>query len=86
MSLDHKTRIEICDLSIGFSNSTKQLLPILRNIDLSIQVGETLGLIGESGSGKKTLALAMMGYLGNPLRVLTGSTSFHNQSAFVLSA
>ena len=85
MSLDKKPLIEICDLSIGFSNMKKQVLPILRNIDLTIKAGETVGLVGESGSGKSTLALAMMGYLGNPLKVLNGSTSFRHQSTFDLS-
>ena len=84
--MGNKSLIEIRDLSIGFSNLAKQLLPILRNIDLTIEAGETVGLVGESGSGKSTLALAMMGYLGNPLKVLTGSTSFRNQSTFDLSA
>ena len=70
MNLDNKPLIEICDLSIGFSNEEKQVLPILRNIDLTVRAGETVGLVGESGSGKSTLALAMMGYLGNPLKVL----------------
>jgi peptide/nickel transport system ATP-binding protein len=85
MNLDNKPLIEICDLSIGFSNLEKQVLPILRNIDLTIKAGETVGLVGESGSGKSTLALAMMGYLGNPLKVLSGSTSFRHQSTFDLS-
>ncbi len=85
MSLDKKPLIEICDLSIGFSNMKKQVLPILRNIDLTIKAGETVGLVGESGSGKSTLALAMMGYLGNPLKVLNGSTSFRHQSTFDLT-
>jgi peptide/nickel transport system ATP-binding protein len=85
MNVDNKPLIEISDLSIGFANLSKQLLPILRNIDLTIHAGETVGLVGESGSGKSTLALAMMGYLGNPLKVLSGSTSFRNQSTFDLS-
>ena len=85
MNLDNKPLMEICDLSIGFSNEQKQVLPILRNIDLTVRAGETVGLVGESGSGKSTLALAMMGYLGNPLKVLNGSTSFRQQSTFDLS-
>ena len=61
MNLDNKPLIEICDLSIGFSNEQRQVLPILRNIDLTVRAGETVGLVGESGSGKSTLALAMDG-------------------------
>lgn len=46
MNLDNKPLIEICDLSIGFSNEQKQVLPILRNIDLTVRAGETVGLGG----------------------------------------
>lgn len=36
--------------------------PIVRDVSFSIPRGEVLALIGESGSGKTTIALAMMGY------------------------
>jgi peptide/nickel transport system ATP-binding protein len=85
VSVDQEPLIEIRDLSIGFANRAQQLLPILRNIDLTVHVGETVGLVGESGSGKSTLALAMMGYMGIPLKVIAGSTSFRDQSTFDLS-
>ncbi len=37
--------------------------PILRDIDLEVDRGQTLGIIGESGSGKSMTALAVMGLL-----------------------
>ena len=46
--------IEVQDLSVGFSNRAGVTLPILRNIDLTLQPGETIGLVGESGCGKTT--------------------------------
>ncbi len=77
--------IEVQDLSVGFSSRAGETLPILRNIDLTLQPGETIGLVGESGCGKSTLALAMMGFLKQPLRVLNGASRFRGQDMFGLN-
>jgi len=77
--------IEVKDLSIGFDNQAGDTLPILRNIDLTLYPGETIGLVGESGCGKSTLALAMMGFLKPPLRVLNGVSLFKGQDMFSLN-
>ena len=71
--------IEVNNLSVGFTGASGATLPILRNIDLSFDRGETVGLVGESGCGKSTLALAMMGYLKPGLRVLAGEVLFRER-------
>jgi ribose transport system ATP-binding protein len=38
-------------------------VPVLKNIDLSIQAGHVLGLVGENGAGKSTLVNVMAGVL-----------------------
>jgi peptide/nickel transport system ATP-binding protein len=47
--------LEIKDLSLSIAG-----FPILRDIDLSVDAGEVLGVIGESGSGKSMTALSIM--------------------------
>lgn len=49
-------------LSVAY-NSDGQTATALDAIDLDIQAGERLAVIGESGSGKSTLALALAGLL-----------------------
>ncbi len=74
--------VQVKNLGIGFTSQAKLALPILRNIDLQIREGETIGLVGESGCGKSTLALAMMGYLKSGLRVLEGESLFRGRNVF----
>ncbi len=76
--------IQVKDLSIGFTSRAGETLPILRNIDISLSAGDTIGLVGESGCGKSTLALAMMGYLKPGLRVLDGESLFKGRNVLDL--
>ncbi len=76
--------IQVQDLSVGFTSRAGDTRAILRNIDLSLSKGDTIGLVGESGCGKSTLALAMMGYLKTGLRVLDGESLFRGRNVFDL--
>ena len=78
--------LDVRNLGIGFTSRTGRVLPILRNVDLTLAEGETLGLVGESGCGKSTLALAMMGYLKSGLRVLEGESRFRGRNVLDMSA
>ena len=52
--------IEIKNLSVNFQRASK-LFEAVKNINLTIQKGEILGIVGESGSGKTTLGRSILG-------------------------
>ena len=52
--------------------------PVLRGISFTLERGDTLGLIGESGSGKSMVALALMGLLPDGART-SGSIRLNGQ-------
>lgn len=53
--------------------------PIVHDVSLSVAPGEVLALIGESGSGKTTIALSMLGYARAGCRIAAGAITVAGQ-------
>lgn len=67
--------LEIRDLWIE-ARSDHGWTEIVKGVDVTLERGEVLGLIGESGAGKSTIGLAAMGYVKPGCRISGGSVRF----------
>ena len=67
--------LEIENLSISFFTRLREI-PAVMDFSCTVQPGEAMGLVGESGCGKSTVALAVMRDLGRNGRIVGGSIRF----------
>jgi ABC-type dipeptide/oligopeptide/nickel transport system ATPase component len=72
-------------LSARFSVSYGAKAPVLRGVRLEIQSGEVLGLVGQSGSGKSTMAMAILGLLDKKRSRAEGTINFQGLDLLQLS-
>lgn len=78
--------LRIQNLAVGYHNRKGDFCPILRDVNLSIGRGESIGLVGESGCGKSTLALSLMAYLKAGNICQDGHVYFADRDLFSLDA
>lgn len=72
---DNETKytLEIKDLLVKFK-TVDGVVEAVNGIDLSIEKGKTLGLVGETGAGKTTTALSILRLVPNPPGEITGGS------------
>ncbi len=77
--------LEIDKLSISFFTRLREI-PAVMDFSVSVQPGEAVGLVGESGCGKSTVALGVMQDLGKNGRIVGGSIKFKGRDLAEMSA
>jgi ABC-type dipeptide/oligopeptide/nickel transport system ATPase component len=63
-----RQRLDLRSVSVWYSMTGRQV-PVVREVTLSINPGETLGIVGTTGSGKSTLGLSILRLLPRGAKV-----------------
>jgi oligopeptide/dipeptide ABC transporter ATP-binding protein len=71
--VDQETLLEVEDLHVEFRTSDG-VANVLNGVSYRVRTGETLAVLGESGSGKSVTAQTIMGILDMPPAVITGGS------------
>lgn len=70
--------LEVADLNVSFFTDRGELR-VVHDVAFDIQAGETVALVGESGCGKSVTALAIMGLIEEPGRIIRGRIRLDGQ-------
>jgi oligopeptide/dipeptide ABC transporter ATP-binding protein len=76
--------LQVTDLNLSFFTDHGELR-VVQEATFDIRAGETMALVGESGCGKTVTALAIMGLIENPGRIVRGSIRLKGQELVGLS-
>ena len=72
---DNAPVLEIKDLNLSYWTRAGEI-PAVIDFSLVVERGESIGLVGESGCGKSTVAMAIMQYMGSNGTIKSGSMKF----------
>ncbi|MGL5984251.1 MAG: ABC transporter ATP-binding protein, partial [Cetobacterium sp.] len=79
-----KNLLTIKNLSINYETNDEKVLAVT-DLEIELNEGETLGLVGETGAGKSTTALGIMRLVPNPPgKILSGEILFEGKNLLTL--
>ncbi len=73
------TLLKVENLSVGYKTK-KGLLNAVNNISFTLEQGKSLGFVGESGCGKTTIGMTLMGLLPENANILQGDIYFNGSN------
>ncbi len=77
--------LEIKDLAVNYY-SERKVVKALNGLSLDMTAGKVLGLVGETGAGKTTLALSVLNIIRAPQgKIMKGSIRFAGKDVFAMS-
>jgi len=72
--------LQIRQLSVAFATEKKGHLKTLDQVDLTIDRGEIIGLVGESGAGKSMLCLSILRLIPPPGKIIGGEILWNQEN------
>ncbi len=77
--------LRIDDLSVHYITRDAGRCKAVNHVNLLLRKGETLGLVGETGAGKTTIALSILGLIDSPPgKIVNGSIMFKGKNLLQL--
>ena len=76
-SSDHLLAVE--NLTIKFNTEDKKMVPTVNHVSFSLNRGETVALVGESGCGKSVTSLSIMGLIPRHSGMVEGSIKLNGK-------
>ena len=76
--------LDVDNLSIGYRTATGMQMAVA-DVSLRVDRGGSLGLVGESGCGKTTIGMALMGLLAANAEIVAGRIRFEGQDLVAAS-
>ena len=78
--MENKNLLQIDDLHIHYMSEGREIKAV-NGVTLTVNAGETIGLVGETGAGKTTTALAIMKLVQKPAgRYVGGKVLFNGEN------
>ena len=79
---DNKLLLEVTDLKVHFFTD-EGVVKAIDGVDMNVESGKTLCLVGESGCGKSVTCRAFLGIVQPPGRIVSGDILFHQNGEVV---
>ncbi|MFZ0519999.1 MAG: ABC transporter ATP-binding protein [Candidatus Acidiferrales bacterium] len=78
--------LQVTDLRVSYRRADAELRHAVDGVSFAIAPGEVLGLMGESGCGKTSTALALLGLLSDQHAQVSGSVQFRGEEVLSMDA